>query len=242
MQKLIPKSWSDFQHYKDRSPTWIKLHKSLLDDYDFQMLQVASRALAPMLWLLASDSKNQKTGEIEFFPQKIAFRLRMTEHDFLDALNPLIEKGFFELVQDASELLADVYHKSSPEKRREEERREESNQKNLNSIKPINQKNENLIPEKTIKPKTKATYSKDLFTEYQIDGQLLDDFITLRKEKKLPITATAINGLKREGEKVGLSLPEVIKICCERGWGGFNSNWKIDLPKLVTGGGFQDAI
>lgn len=56
--KLIPRRWSDFQHYKDRRPPWIKLHKALLDDREYQRLPLASRALAPMLWLLASESKD----------------------------------------------------------------------------------------------------------------------------------------------------------------------------------------
>jgi hypothetical protein len=32
---LTPKNWKSFQHYKDRAPAWIKLHKALLDDYNF---------------------------------------------------------------------------------------------------------------------------------------------------------------------------------------------------------------
>jgi hypothetical protein len=52
---LTPKNWSSFQHYKDRAPAWIKLHRGLLDDFEFSSLPVASRALAPLLWLLASE-------------------------------------------------------------------------------------------------------------------------------------------------------------------------------------------
>jgi hypothetical protein len=53
--KMRVKNWESFQHYKDRSPPWIKFHKSLLDDFDYQRLQLASKALAPMLWLIASE-------------------------------------------------------------------------------------------------------------------------------------------------------------------------------------------
>jgi hypothetical protein len=52
---IVPNNWAELQHYKDRSPPWIKLHKKLLDNFEFQSLPVASRALAPMLWLLASE-------------------------------------------------------------------------------------------------------------------------------------------------------------------------------------------
>lgn len=89
---IVPNNWSELQHYKDRSPPWIKLHKKLLDNYDFQCLPVASRALAPMLWLLASE---HASGEIDAEPQKIAFRLRLTLQEVEDALAPLIERKFF---------------------------------------------------------------------------------------------------------------------------------------------------
>jgi hypothetical protein len=97
---LTPKNWKSFQHYKDRAPSWIKLHKALLDDYEFACLPVASKALAPMLWLLASEYDD---GKITASIDKLAFRLHMTRGDLSDALSPLLEKGFF----DASEPLAE---------------------------------------------------------------------------------------------------------------------------------------
>lgn len=112
---IIPKNWASFQHYKDRSPPWIRLHKHLLDDFDFHSLPVASRALAPMLWLLASEAKDPKTGEIDANPRKLAFRLRMTEHELSDALKPLIDNGFFIANQDAIKTLAPCEQSATPE-------------------------------------------------------------------------------------------------------------------------------
>jgi uncharacterized phage protein (TIGR02220 family) len=121
--KLIPKNWKEFQHYKDRNPTWIKLHRGLLDDFVFQSLPVASRALAPMLWLLASEHKD---GVIDAEPEVLAFRLRCTLKEIETALSPLIGKGFFEVVQFASKPLAEGYQESSPERERERETETES--------------------------------------------------------------------------------------------------------------------
>lgn len=105
MPKIIrPKNWCEFQHYKDRSPIWIKLHKRLLDDYEFQNLPVASRALAPMLWLLASEYDN---GDIPGDTRKLAFRLRMTLEELAAAFEPLLRGGFFEIIGNDSETLAE---------------------------------------------------------------------------------------------------------------------------------------
>lgn len=104
MARIRPKNWADFQHYKDRDPSWIKLHKRLLDDFEFQSLPVASRALAPMLWLLASE---EKTGLIDAEDRKLAFRLRMTPAELDEALRPLVQGGFFVAERAASGPLAE---------------------------------------------------------------------------------------------------------------------------------------
>lgn len=104
---LRPKNWRTFQHYNKRRPPWIKLHRSLLDNCEFQCLHVASKALAPCLWLLASESEN---GEIKQEPRQIAFRLRMSEKDFKEAIKPLIKENFFEC---SDEMLAWCKHDDS---------------------------------------------------------------------------------------------------------------------------------
>ncbi|WP_431509768.1 hypothetical protein [Variovorax sp. DAIF25] len=119
---IVPRNWADFQHYKDRSPPWIKLHRKLLDSYDFQKLPVASRALAPMLWLLASDHEQ---GEINAALDVLSFRLRTTEREVMEALQPLIDAGFFEVVQSASGVLAGGERPAALEKRQRREEREE---------------------------------------------------------------------------------------------------------------------
>jgi hypothetical protein len=98
--RLRPRHWSNFQHYKDRNPPWIKLHRSLLNDRAFMLLATASKALAPLLWLLAAESVD---GTIEADAAELAFRLRMTEKEVNSALDPLLRSGFFE---DASGVLA----------------------------------------------------------------------------------------------------------------------------------------
>jgi hypothetical protein len=120
---LTPKDWTEFQHYKDRSPIWIKLHRKLLDNFDFHRLPVASRALAPMLWLLASEYDG---GTITCTLEELAFRLRMTPGEVAEALNPLLEAKFF--VSDSNPL-AKRKRNASPEKRRDRERDREEGEK-----------------------------------------------------------------------------------------------------------------
>ena len=131
MMLLTTNNWNDFQHYKHRSPPWIKLHKRLLDNMVYQRLPVASRALAPMLWLLASESDD---GSINLTTEEIAFRLRMLEKDVIESIKPLIKYGFF---TDASNVLSECLSDATTEKRRVEKSRVDTIEKQSPKKKPI---------------------------------------------------------------------------------------------------------
>ena len=120
---LRPKSWDKFQHYKDRCPPWIKLHRDLLIDREFMCLPLASRALAPLLWLLASESKD---GVFDGSLDELMFRLHITQKEYENGLEPLINKGFFIV---ASEALANCQQSAIPETERETERETKTEKK-----------------------------------------------------------------------------------------------------------------
>jgi hypothetical protein len=108
------KGWARFQHYKHRRPPWIRLHRSLLDDPTWHGLPLASRALAPMLWLLASESE---LGIIDCASDVLAFRLRLASSVLAEALNPLISVGWIIESADASSVLASCKQHATSEYR-----------------------------------------------------------------------------------------------------------------------------
>lgn len=112
---LKPKNWSKFQHYRDRCPPWIKLHRDILNDRVFASLPIASKALAPLLWLLASESKD---GSFDAAIDELSFRLRIASKDIEQGLKPLIDNGFF---VDASTMLAPCYQVATTEREGERE-------------------------------------------------------------------------------------------------------------------------
>jgi hypothetical protein len=120
---LQPKNWAVFQHYKDRCPPWIKLHRDLLNNREFICLPIASKALAPMLWLLASEAKD---GIFDASLEELTFRLRITDKEYADGIKPLIDKGFFLI---ASGVLAERYQSAIPETEGEGEAKKEKETK-----------------------------------------------------------------------------------------------------------------
>lgn len=119
---MKPKNWDAFQHYKDRCPPWIKLHRGLLNDRSFMCLPIESKALAPMLWLLASESQD---GEFDGSIEELSFRLRLSSKEVEKGLKPLIDNGFF--IADSA-MLASCYQGAIPETERETETKTEKRQ------------------------------------------------------------------------------------------------------------------
>lgn len=57
------------------------------------------------------------------------------------------------------------------------------------------------------------------------DENLVNDFMKVRKTKKATNTETAFNSLKREIENSGRGAAECLRVCIERDWKGFKSDW-----------------
>lgn len=55
--------------------------------------------------------------------------------------------------------------------------------------------------------------------------QVWEDFIQIRKNKKAPLTETALKGIRNEATKAGWELQDALAECCQRGWQGFNAGW-----------------
>jgi uncharacterized protein YdaU (DUF1376 family) len=71
---------------------------------------------------------------------------------------------------------------------------------------------------------------EDNATPEGVSPSIFKDYLKVRKAKKSPWTPTALEGLQREAKKAGKSLEEVMRICCEKNWVGFNPEWlKTDV-------------
>ena len=75
-----------------------------------------------------------------------------------------------------------------------------------------------------------------LLLEEKIPEQLAQDFLELRRNKRAPLTKTALDGIKREAGKARMSLREAIEMCCLRGWQGFKASWidEKDRPRRAA--------
>lgn len=67
--------------------------------------------------------------------------------------------------------------------------------------------------------------SGEALTELGVEKSVADDWLKLRKQKRAPVTQTALDGIISEAAKAGLSMNDALKTCCSRGWQGFEAAW-----------------
>jgi uncharacterized protein YdaU (DUF1376 family) len=58
-----------------------------------------------------------------------------------------------------------------------------------------------------------------------VDILVWQDFVSMRKKKRAPITDRVVEGLQKEAEIAGWSLNDALKECVVRGWQAFKAEW-----------------
>lgn len=212
--KLRPKNWREFQHYKNRNPPWIRLHRSLLDNRDFHCLPVASKALAPLLWLLASESVD---GSIDASIENLSFRLRMSEKEINSAIRPLIDKGFFDVVQLASTPLAPCLSNADSETETETE--------------------ESAALAASASPVLKVVPTEDL--PPGLDLTAWRRFFEYRRQIKKPIKPPSIAAAQRDMAKLGPMQAEAVEYTIGKSWVGLRCPEK---SRPESGNGLQTLV
>ena len=96
-------NWSSYQSYKDRKPSWLRLHVQLIDNYEFQQLSDYSQALLPQLWILASEHDDPRSGIIKYDLDRIVFRLRKEKRKIQAALDELEKQLFIIKLQNCND-------------------------------------------------------------------------------------------------------------------------------------------
>jgi hypothetical protein len=107
------KNWQKFQHYKHRSPPWIKLYRELLDDKQWHDLDGDSAKTLVMLWLIAAENDGYLPAS-----KVLAFRLRTSER----AVERILVQCSHWFEGDASNPQADCKQDATPETEKSRDR------------------------------------------------------------------------------------------------------------------------
>ena len=108
------RNWKKFQHFKDRSPPWVKLYRDILDDPDWHDLPAEAAKALVMMWVIASEDET-KEGRLPD-SKKLAFRLRISEK----SLKTIMSQASQWLIQDDISVISEGYQVDAPERAGEE--------------------------------------------------------------------------------------------------------------------------
>ncbi len=72
---------------------------------------------------------------------------------------------------------------------------------------------------------TKHEADLALLAEHGITGQIAEDFLTIRKAKRQPLTETAMRLIASEAQKVGMTAFQAVMFSIGNGWGSFRADW-----------------
>lgn len=75
---------------------------------------------------------------------------------------------------------------------------------------------------------TRASRARPIDRPEGVGETVWSDFLAMRKAKRAPLTATALDGIQAEASKAGMPLADVLALCCARGWQGFKASWLRD--------------
>ncbi len=91
--------------------------------------------------------------------------------------------------------------------------------------------NQRVTTNKNDKKENKYIYSfESSLCDYGFDSELVKQWLIIRKQKKAVNSEIAFNGFIREVEKSHLPKNEILKLCIEKSWKGFEANW-VEQPK-----------
>ncbi len=196
-------NFENLQHYKDRTPPWIKLYNDLLDDYNFSCLQDASKLHLLMIFLLASRSENKIPVDARWISNKIS----ATEAIDLDAL---FDSGFIEKIAE----------KSKPKRKAQA------------ASKALAESKQNACLEgegETELEKVNKKFSLDFAAWPQVPSiEILADWFAFRKIKKAPVNQTVINQMGKElnrSVRFGYTVDQCLAVQQEAGWQGYKFEW-----------------
>lgn len=217
---------------------WFRLYAEFLHDPKVQMLSEAMQRRYIMLMCMRCSNVTVTLRNTE-----IAFQLRISEAELSETKSLFTQQGFVDdgwnlLNWNKRQFISDhgLSGAERQQRHRDKVKRDGVTLRNVTVTLPdTDTDTDTEQKQKQKQSKSKPLSAAALLDAHRIGGQLAVDWIALRKTKKAAVTQTAIDGIIREADKAGLSLEAALRVCCERGWVGFRSEWMA--TQAITGNG-----
>lgn len=207
---------------------WFRMYSEFASDPKVQsMSEAMQRRLVMLLCLRCSNTL------VTLQDDEISFALRISNEELAETKALFMRKNFitedWEIKQwDKRQFASDS---SAARVARHRARQKEQAEVECNvTVTPQNRTDteqiQNREEQKKETPSAAPKYSPshDLIAK-GVDPQIAADWLAVRKGKKAASTKTAIDAVLEKILAAGLTVDAGLRICCERGWAGFNIDW-----------------
>ena len=196
---------------------WFRLYSEFAHDPKIQMLSEAMQRRYVMLMCLRCSEVLETLHETE-----IAFQLRLSTEELDETKQLFISKNFIDekwnlLNWDKRQFVSDS--STMRVARHREKKKQPSNVVETLQKRPSNAIDTDTDTEQIQKRTTNVA------TPSGVSDSVWQEFKTLRKAKKAPITQRAIDAISSEAQKIGWSLEKALEECVVRGWQAFKADW-----------------
>jgi hypothetical protein len=203
---------------------WFRLYSEFAHDPKIQMLSEAMQRRYVMLMCLRCSEVLETLHETE-----IAFQLRLSTGELEETKQLFISKNFIDkhwnlLNWDKRQFVSDSSTMRVAKHRNK--KKQVSNVDETLQKRPSNAIDTDTDTDTEHKQK-KATV---VATPEGVSDSVWQEFKSLRKAKKAPITQRAIDALTNEANKAGWTLEKALEECIVRGWQAFKADWVMAKP------------
>ena len=196
---------------------WFRLYSEFAHDPKVQMLSEAMQRRYVMLMCLRCSEVLETLHETE-----IAFQLRLSTEELEQTKQLFISKNFIDkhwnlLNWDKRQFVSDSSTMRVAKHR--SKKKQVSNVVETLQKRPSNAIDTDTDTEQIQKRTTSVA------TPVGVSDSVWQDFKSLRKAKKAPITQRAIDAINNEANKAGWTLEKALEECVVRGWQAFKADW-----------------
>lgn len=208
---------------------WFRLYSEFAHDPKIQMLSEAMQRRYVMLMCLRCSEVLETLHETE-----IAFQLRLSTGELEETKQLFISKNFIDkhwnlLNWDKRQFVSD-----SSTMRVAKHRNKKKQVSNVDET--LQKRPSNAIDTDTEQIQKRTT---SVAPPIGVSDSVWQEFKTLRKAKRAPITQRAIDAISSEAQKIGWTLEKALEECVVRGWQAFKADWVVkpnpaDIVRLTV--------
>ena len=208
---------------------WFRLYSEFAHDPKIQMLSEAMQRRYVMLMCLRCSEVLETLHETE-----IAFQLRLSTDELDETKQLFISKNFIDkhwnlLNWDKRQFVSD-----SSTMRVAKHRNKKKQVSNVDET--LQKRPSNAIDTDTEQIQKRTT---SVAPPEGVSNSVWQEFKSLRKAKKAPITQRAIDAIYSEANKAGWTLEKALEECVVRGWQAFKADWVVkpnpaDIVRLTV--------